>query len=74
MLLFQFVHYLALNGESADLFLRKHLGTIYNNVEDSPGAGDQFRFYVESLVQFIRQTGGLGFVISLSTIMNSNLH
>jgi hypothetical protein len=64
------------------LVLRKDSGVVLGvdlpainfDVEDPSGALDQFRIDAFGVPNGIRQTGGFGQVVSLSTVGNANLH
>jgi hypothetical protein len=47
---------------------------IGDDIEDSAVAGDQLGFHAQLSLDFSRQTGGFGFVISLGAIRDVNLH
>ena len=58
--------------ESAWLWLGKNETLIYKNIKNTIAFGDQFRLYPHGFLQFCRQTGGHGFIVSLRAIINLN--
>lgn len=60
--------------ESSCLLFRVDLAPIYDHIEDAVAAGHQIRLDREGRAQLIRQTGGVGFVVSHRTIVDINLH
>ncbi len=60
--------------EAAGLFLAVDQLAVDLDVKDSPAAFDEFNVDVEFGLNRIRQTGGLGRVVSLYAILNGNVH
>ncbi len=67
---------LPLFGETARLLLGKDLLSVDNNLKNTAAAGNQCNLHIrpEGDLQLFLQTGGPGFIISLCTIFNGNLH
>ena len=61
-------------GESAGFLLAVDQLAVDFDVEDSPAALDEFDGDVEFGLDRVRQTGGLGRVVSLYAIFNGNVH
>ena len=60
--------------EPARFELGENEFTIDFNVEDPVSPGNQLGLNTQTVAQFIRQTGGLGFVVSLRAIVDLNFH
>ncbi len=60
--------------ESAGFLLAVDQLTVDFDVEDSPAAFDEFGLNAELRLDRVRQTGGLGRVVSLYAILNRNVH
>lgn len=73
-LLLQFFYYLFVLGESSCFELGINNIAVRYNVEDAPASGNQIGVYSQHLLQFIRQTGGFRFVVSLHAIANFKFH
>jgi hypothetical protein len=54
--------------------LGKHELAIYDNIKDAAMPSDQLSLDTEGVTQFIRQTGGIRLIVSLSAIMNIDFH
>jgi len=66
---------LSITGEPTEVLLGKDQISAILDLEDSSARPDQFRFDTKLFVQFIRQTGGSGLVVSFSAISNfANIH
>jgi hypothetical protein len=74
LLLRELLHNLAGLGESAFLQLREDEFAVFSNLEGSAGRADKFGLHPRCLLDFGRQTGGLGRVVSHHTILNADLH
>jgi hypothetical protein len=70
----EFLDYLAGVRETARFVFREHQLVIDDDIEDTVAAGDQFGIYSEGIAQFIRQTGGVWFIVSLLAVTNFDLH
>ena len=55
------------------VFGENHL-SVHDDIEDPAAAFDEFRLDAGVLLDRIRQTGGLGRVVSLYAILNGNVH
>ncbi len=66
--LFQNVRYLAFIRKTTCLVLGKNYLSVYFYVEDAASAADEFRLDSKLFFQFLRQTGGLGSVVSLHAV------
>ncbi len=73
-LLLEFTGYLAGGRESACFEFGKNEFVIYDNIKDTVSPWDQPCLHTQSPAQFIRQTGGVRFIVSLGAIMNVNFH
>jgi len=51
----------------------KDLFPVHDDVEDPAVVGDEVRVDAECVLEFRRQTGGLGFVVSLRAEVNIDL-
>ncbi len=60
--------------KSAGFFLAVDQLAIDFDVEDSPAAFDEFDLNAELSLDRVRQTGGLGRVVSLYAVFNGNVH
>jgi len=60
--------------ESAGFLLAVDQLTVDFDVEDAPAAFDEFGSDAELRLDRVRQTGGLGRVVSLYAILNRNVH
>ncbi len=69
-----FLDYLAGIGKSMDLGFGENLFAIHNNIKDSSAARDQLCLHIKFFEQFFRQTGGSGFVVSYTAVVDFNLH
>ena len=61
-------------GEAAGLVLAEDQVAVEADIEDPAGALDQFGFYPVFALDCLRQTGGLGQVVSLLTVLDRNVH
>lgn len=52
----------------------KYQSAVGDYIKHAPLAGNKLRIQAELLLKFLRHTGGPGFIVSLSAIMNLNLH
>ena len=68
------VQHLRMFRESACFFLAVDQLAVDFDVEDSPAALDEFGVDVELGLNRVRQTGGLGRIVSLYAILNGNVH
>jgi hypothetical protein len=62
------LQYFAGSRESAQVFLGKDELAAMFNLEDSPARLDQLGFNTQFFLQFLRQTGGFGSVISTTAV------
>ncbi len=74
MLCLDFFKNLARIREPARFELGENEFTIDFDIEDPVSPGDQLGLNSQTLTQFIRQTGGFGFVVSYRAIMDLNFH
>jgi len=70
----QLAHDLARFGKSPRLVLRVDEITIDHDVKDAAASRYERRLLAECSPQFIRQTGGTGFIVSLYTVTDFDLH
>ncbi len=61
-------------GKSTRLVLRVDSFPIDNNIKNAAPALDQFAIDRKLRLYCIRQTGGLGCIVSLHAVRNRNLH
>ena len=61
-------------GESAGLFLTVDELAIHLDVKDSAAAGDHLDLDLELTLDGVRQTDGLGLVVSLHAVFDGNAH
>lgn len=61
-------------GEPARVVFRPDLRAIDVYVEHAPGTFDELGRDAEALFECIRQTGGLGEVVSLAAILDAEFH
>ena len=61
-------------GKSAGLFLGVNQFAVGLDVEDTAGAFDQFRFDIQLFLERIRQTGGLGVIVSHHAVFDADVH
>lgn len=61
-------------GESAGLFLTVDELAVHLDVKDSAAAGDHLDLNLELALDGIRQTDGLGLVVSLHAVFDRNVH
>jgi len=48
--------------------------SVHNNIKDAFAAGHQLCLNIKFFEQFFRQTGGSGFIVSYTAIVDLNLH
>jgi hypothetical protein len=60
--------------EPADVVLAPDLRAVHVHVEHTAGTFDQLRRHLEGLLDLIRQTGGLGQIVSLGAVFDADLH
>jgi hypothetical protein len=70
---FEFTGYLAGSGEPSRFQPGKDQFIINDNIEDTVFSCNQLRLYSEGCEKLLRQTGGMWFIVSNSTIMNFNV-
>jgi len=70
----EFSSHLTRLWESPRFELREYNVSIYNDIEDTTNPWDQIYMHIKDLANFIRQTDGIWFIVSLGAIMNINLH
>lgn len=73
-LILEFLDDLALVGEPACFEFGVNQLSVRDNIEDTFASRDQLSVHTEGAVQFLRQTGGIGSVVSLGTVMDFDLH
>ena len=61
-------------GESACLFLAVDELAIHLDVKNSAAAGDHLDLNLELTLDSVRQTDGLGLVVSLHAVFDGNMH
>ncbi len=66
--------YLARFGKTPCFVLGKHELAIYDNIKDAITSSDQLSLNTEGFTQFIRQTGSVRLIVSLSAIVNIDFH
>ena len=71
---FELIRYLTRFRKSPYLKFREQQLVIDDNIKDSVVSRDQLRLHTEGLVQFIRHTGGIRFIVSISAIKNLDFH
>jgi hypothetical protein len=61
-------------GESAGPVLAPDFGAVHVDVKHAAGPLDQLGVDVECFLDGLRQTGGLGAVVSLYTVLDTHFH
>ena len=61
-------------GKTAGIVLGEHFFTVDSDIENTTRSRYQLHVCMKSLFQLGRQTGGAGFVVSLSAVGNRNVH
>ncbi len=73
-MLSEFAGYFAGVGESSCFKLGKNRLPIYEDIKDAFAPWNQLRLRTKGFAQFIRQTDGVGFIVSFCAVMNINFH
>jgi hypothetical protein len=60
--------------EATGIMLAPDFLAVYHDVEDATGPFDEFGAHPDLLLDCIRQTGGIGVVVSLAAIGDSDGH
>jgi len=68
------IDYFSKARKSRCIGLGKNRFSIHNDIKDPSFAGDQFCLNIQLVTQFLRQTGGSGFVVSHTAVVNFNFH
>lgn len=74
MLFLQFFDDLIMFGKSARFKFRVNHIAVGDHIEYAAATGDELCIDPENTPQFVRQTGGSRFVVSLCTVVNLDLH
>ncbi len=70
----QFSNYLSSFRKSSCLGLGEYQLVVHDNIKDAIAPWNELGLHAEGIMQFIRQTGGVAFIVSFCAIMNINIH